>query len=72
MKHDVLFPKRGTSRLSGFQRSPSVMPSMTIGIASQLTIGEINIHEAKAKMDIARVELLQVQSRLTFPLNFGR
>ncbi len=65
MKHEGLFHGRVMPRLFSSLRGAFAMSHVIVGEASQFPAEEINIDEAKARIDMARAEAAQIQSRLT-------
>jgi phage baseplate assembly protein W len=66
MKHEGWFHGRVMPRLFGSLQRTLVASHVAEGVASAVQAEEINIDEAKARMDMARAEAAQVQKRLTF------
>lgn len=66
MKHEGVFHGRMMSSLFGSLRGALVAPPAGENVASQLVTEELNIDEAKARIDMVRAEATQLPSRLTF------
>jgi hypothetical protein len=65
MKYEGLVPRNGIRRFSLLQKMRSISFEMIETSSRQIT-EEINIDEAKAKIDMIKTKALQFSSRLAF------